>query len=157
MANRYTAKPIPPKQDLMNLYMKNNMAQIEIAEFYGVSQKMVWGWIKKIGLHKKKIAVKRNQFGIMNSYWSGDNPEYTALHHRVEIKYGKPNECEWCNNSTNLTNRNLVNKKKKKSRQNLKKYDWCNISGEYLNVDDFIRLCKSCHRFFDKYRKWMVM
>ena len=28
---------------------------------------------------------------------------------------------------------------------NNKKYDWVNISGKYIDVNDFRRLCKDCH------------
>ena len=130
----YTATLIPKKQDLNNLYLKNKMSQPEIGKMYGVSQKVVFRWCRELGL--KKIAKKRNQYGIMNHYWSGDNPEYTTLHKRVEAKYGRPNKCELCPSE----NDNIV-------------YEWANISGNYINVDDFVRACRSCHRYFDKYKK----
>jgi len=30
-----------------------------------------------------------------------------------------------------------------------KRFEWANVTGDYSNVYDYIRLCKSCHNRFD--------
>jgi len=133
MANMYTVIPGPPINDLENLYLKNKMSQNEIGQLYGVSQKVVWRWIKKNGLKKK--AVKRNQNVENNNNWKFSKIGKPALHYRVRRKFGNKKECEICD---------------KNDPKSL--YDWANISGLYLDVFDFMRLCRLCHRSFDHNR-----
>lgn len=58
--------------------------------------------------------------------------EYRVLHEWVTRHKGRPSRCEDCGITT------------------AKWYDWANISGEYKkDVNDFKRLCRSCHRIFD--------
>ena len=62
-----------------------------------------------------------------------NNPTYSALHYRIRRILGTPSECKFC------------------GRKDSGMYHWANISGEYLyNKDDWVRLCVSCHRRFDK-------
>ena len=71
--------------------------------------------------------------GIANNKWKGDKVGYFSKHTWIYLHYGKANRCEF--------NFNHINKK----------YNWCNISGKYKrDVNDYIQLCISCHRFMDK-------
>lgn len=80
---------------------------------------------------KEKIS-KANK-GENSGRWKGDSVGYSALHAWVRKKLGKPKICSDCG-TTDPT----------------KKYDWANISGEYLrDVFDYKRLCAKCHRLFD--------
>jgi len=64
--------------------------------------------------------------------WRGDKVGYSALHGWVRRRLGIPRFCEGCGS------------------ENKKKYEWANISGEYKrDINDWIRLCTSCHRIFD--------
>lgn len=128
--NKYTAHPIPPKNQIDALYFGQNKTQVEIGQHFGVTQKVVFRWFRALGI-KARIAAKRDQRGSKNSGWKGDSIGYAALHLRVEAKYGKPRLCAECGTTT------------------AKRYEWANISGKYLNVDDFCRLCRSCHAKFD--------
>jgi len=59
--------------------------------------------------------------------------EYRMLHYWVEKHLGRPMKCSHCGTT--------------KSRY----YDWANISHEYKReLSDWVRLCKSCHRLFDR-------
>ena len=31
-------------------------------------------------------------------------------------------------------------------------YDWANLTGDYADVSDFARMCRSCHRRYDNAR-----
>lgn len=132
MANQYTATPIP--SGVEELY-NQGFTQAEIAQGFGVSQKMVFGWFKKLGI-KSRIAAKRNQWGENNTYWKGDNASYQAKHHWIEKQLGKPRICQNCG-SKNLTYRGA--------------YEWANVGHTYRRIlNEWIRLCRPCHRKHDK-------
>ena len=86
-------------------------------------------------LPERRLAAKRNQRGENNHMWKGDNAGYQALHLRVEAARGKPMRCEWCNDEGGL------------------RYEWANLTGNYTDVFDFVRLCLSCHRTYDAKRR----
>ena len=75
----------------------------------------------------------RKIFGKNNPSWKGDKAKYDALHIRVGVARGRPRLCEVCG---------TTNKQKK--------YDWANLTGKYLDVMDYKRMCVSCHRKYDK-------
>ncbi len=61
--------------------------------------------------------------------------QYRTLHQWVERRLGKPKSCTNCS-LDDIT----------------KNYDWANVSGEYLkDIDDWQRLCKTCHSLIDGY------
>lgn len=62
-------------------------------------------------------------------------PDCHALHKWVNFHLGTPRKCEHCG-VTDLLGR---------------RYDWANVSHNYKrDLDDWIRLCKKCHRAFDR-------
>lgn len=65
--------------------------------------------------------------------WKGNRAGYQACHMRVIAARGRPSECEECG----TTDSN-------------KYYDWANLTGNYHDVDDYRRLCRSCHWELDK-------
>ena len=73
--------------------------------------------------------------GEKNYLWKGEKVSYVGLHQWVTRWKGKPCKCELCR----------TNELKKRG------YDWANIDGEYKrDLDDYIRLCKSCHKKYDQ-------
>jgi hypothetical protein len=114
-----------PKQIVERLY-NSGATQSEIGKFLGVSQKVVWGFMKRNGI-KSRVAAKRNQSGDKNSSWKGDDACYSAFHLRVQSARGKPACCEHCGTTV------------------AENYDWANLTGNYQDVSDYIRLCRSCH------------
>lgn len=56
--------------EVKRLYYDENMSQVEVAKILGVSQKIVYNFMKRHGLKARK-AVKRNQLGENNSSWKG--------------------------------------------------------------------------------------
>ena len=68
----------------------------------------------------------------------GEELGYQARHRWVEKFLGKPKKCEIC-----------------ESRDPGRKYDWANKSHQYkLNLNDWLRLCRPCHRKYDnKYNR----
>lgn len=82
--------------------------------------------------HKKKISDSR--IGENNPNWKGDKAGYLAKHMWAYKNLGKPDVCEHCGKS-GLSGYSI---------------NWANKSGKYLRkVEDWLRLCVSCHRKYD--------
>lgn len=109
---------------------KSGKTQKEIADIYGVSQAFISRLMKKLRI-KARVAKKRNQTGANNDSWKGDKAGYAALHYRVEKARGKPKYCEKCKTTT------------------AKRYEWASLTKKYQDINDYIRLCKSCHHRLD--------
>ncbi|QHB37302.1 HNH endonuclease [Gordonia phage Gudmit] len=80
-------------------------------------------------------AIKRDQRGEKNHMWRGDAANYQALHLRVESARGKPSRCARCWTTTPG------------------RYEWANRTGKYEDINDYVRLCVSCHRRYDAARR----
>lgn len=85
-------------------------------------------WCEKISLSRKGKGV-----GINAHQWKGENVGYVGLHRWVYKMLGKPMECELCNSTES------------------KRFEWANKSHKYKrDINDWIRLCAKCHKFYDK-------
>jgi hypothetical protein len=84
-------------------------------------------------LLRLRVAAKRDQRGERNDMWKGDTAKYQALHLRVQSARGKADHCELCDDGT--------------------KFEWANVSGDYADVNDYMPLCISCHRYLDAARR----
>lgn len=135
MANKYTKTLSPPKENLEKLYFGKYMTQFEIGRIYNVSQRVVFRWFRDNNIKSRK-AFKRYQRGPMNDSWKGHNVTYEAFHKRVISLYGQPQECSICG----ITDKS-------------KSYDWANLTGKYHDISDYKRMCRSCHRKYDKKRR----
>jgi hypothetical protein len=83
----------------------------------------------------KGVALPGRSFD-KSVHWKGDKVKYRALHQWVEKALGKPNLCQNCKNV--FIGRNKIN--------------WANKSHKYLrNINDWIRLCVSCHKKYDNH------
>ena len=56
--------------DIVKTMYEDGHTQTEIAEALGVSQKVVWRFMKNHGI-KARVPAKRDQRGEKNSYWKG--------------------------------------------------------------------------------------
>ena len=64
--------------------------------------------------------------------WKGNDVLQGSTHDWVKSHKGIPKKCERCGD----TSRRM--------------YDWANIDHKYKrNLDDYIRMCRSCHRKYD--------
>lgn len=83
-------------------------------------------------LKETKVKIGNAQRGEKNKNWMGDFVGYHALHSWIQRKLGTPNYCEHCKKTDKL------------------KYEWANKEHSYKRVvEDYIRLCTSCHRKYD--------
>lgn len=102
---------------------------------------------QKVSEETKKKISETNKGCI--GYWLGkklseehklhiskpESTNYRTIHWWVQRVLGKPNKCEYCDNT------------------NAKAYDWANIDHTYKrDINDWVRLCRSCHIKFDRSR-----
>lgn len=80
------------------------------------------------------IENRVKQFrGNLSKLWKGDKVGYGGVHTWIRNHFGKADCCENLN-----------------CEQKSKFFEWANISGRYLRKrEDFMKLCRSCHRRFD--------
>lgn len=98
------------------------------------------GWIKKGQRLSPSTEFKKGILENPPKNWKGNFAGKSAIHRWVDLWKGKPKVCSQCGTET------------------AKKYEWTNIDHKYRRVlDDYIRLCTSCHRKYDiefnSYRK----
>lgn len=68
-----------------------------------------------------------------NPNWKGNNAtNLTTFHKRVEEEFGKPCFCAIC-----------------ETTDKEKTYDWACLTGKYEEINDYKRLCRSCHKKYD--------
>jgi len=83
------------------------------------------------GKKKSEESIKKRS-GKNNYAWKGDDVGYFQLHRWIESKLGNSKYCECCKSSQK------------------KKYEWANKDHKYKRkIEDWIRLCTSCHRQYD--------
>lgn len=128
--------PFCSKEDLELDYVASGMSQVEVAEKYGVSQKVVWRAMKNYDIPRRR-RIKRNQYGANNDSWVGDSASYTTSHARVKYVRGPAKDHGCCRCGL-----------KDKSKW----YDWANLTGNYPDPFDYAPMCRKCHRAFDKAR-----
>lgn len=133
MANRYTKQKIDIGKAI-SLY-ESGMTQTEVADALNTTQRVIWARFKQIN-YRCRVPFKRNQFGERNTSWAGNKVTYKGAHIRVGDRRGNPKSCEVC--GTNDSN---------------KWYEWANLTGNYPDPNDYKRMCRSCHRKFDKERR----
>ena len=80
-------------------------------------------------------AIKRDQHGENNDSWKGDAASYQAFHLRVYSSRGAPKECSRCGDTS------------------AGRYEWANLTGHYEDINDYQRMCVSCHRNYDAKRR----
>lgn len=119
---------------LITTLYTSGLTQTEIALQLGTSQKVIHTFMKRFAL-PTRIPKKRNQFGEANHMWKGDKAGYASLHRRVENLKGRPDYCVTC-----------------KTTDETKRYEWACINGHYEDIEDYQRMCKSCHMKYDKSR-----
>jgi len=95
----------------------------------------------QIGNHPKTQFKKGNPkpknaysfpFGEKHPMWKGNNAKYSAFHMRLKERFGYPKECKVCG---------TTDKKKR--------YEWANLTGKLCDINDYKRMCHSCHKKYD--------
>lgn len=129
MANQYTRQPFDLAR-AVQLY-EMGMTQVEVAETLETTQKVVHHRFAEAG-YQCRTPAKRNQMGEANHMWKGDSASRAAFHRRLDARHGQPQHCDECGTTD-----------PKRS------YDWANLTGHYENLEDYKRMCRSCHWKYD--------
>ena len=104
-------------------WSKTNKAQ-EVRDRIGLANKKKIAWNK--GLKNESIHNEKH------FNWKGEEVSREGLHQWVNRYKGKPIKCELC------------------GTEEAKKYEWANRDHSYKRIlDDYIRMCTSCHRNYD--------
>lgn len=110
------------------------------AWYKAMHKRVPWNLGKKTGIIPKTAFKSEDLLGKKHPKWKGNNVGYIALHDWVKRKLGRPCECVYCG-------------------EREKQLDWANIDHKYKRqLEDYISLCRSCHRKYDfaghKYFMW---
>ncbi len=96
---------------------------------------------RKYNTKPNSTSFKKGHEGLVgkeNPMWKGNNAGYGAIHDWVKQWLGKPKKCEMCGTTT------------------AKKFEWASKSRENIRkLDEWMRLCTSCHHKYDECRKKM--
>ena len=138
----YAANSLPkglktyPEQmvDKVRSLYQSGMSQKEIATDLGIGFKVVQRVMTNHDI-PRRAQTPRDQSGPANPRWKGSEAQYQALHLRVATMRGTPSRCEQCGTAT------------------ASRYEWANLTGNYQDVNDYRRMCVSCHRKYDNQRK----
>ena len=103
----------------------------EVADALGVGRKAVTNQLRLVGVATRP-KIKRDQWGEKNHMWKGDSASICKLHRRLDRRFGTPCRCEVCGTTDPS-----------------KTYDWANLTGNYVDIHDFKRMCRSCHARYD--------
>jgi hypothetical protein len=94
---------------------------------------------KRMGRTKHFLCRKARDLGLTDqkaqkpyAEKKGSNP-YSKYHARVRSLRGSPHRCEVCGEDSTR-----------------KWYDWANLTGRYEDPSDYKRMCRDCHREYDK-------
>jgi hypothetical protein len=97
--------------------------------------------LKGIHLSPKSEFKKGDNLGSEHHLWMGEKAHVKTKHRWVMFHKGKAIQCLHCAN---------------KSPEKI--IDWANVDHQYKrNLDDYIPLCRKCHRKYDKENNGYVM
>jgi adenylosuccinate lyase len=116
-------------ENVRQLYSAGH-TQDEVGALLGISQKVIWKLMLRHQI-TARIAAKRNQYGARNTMWKGDTATYAAFHLRVQQQRGTPSVCGQCGTTKSP------------------RFEWASLTKNYADVQDYVRLCCSCHHRFD--------
>lgn len=111
---------------------ESGLTQSQIGDKYGVTQTAVGHHMRDAGIPRRHKG-KQDQTGPNNPAWKGDNACYSKLHARVYKLRGQPQRCEVC-----------------ETTDPEKHYDWANLTGQFHDINDYKRMCRSCHWKHDR-------
>lgn len=107
----------------------------EVGRILKASKYVVWQTFKKNG-YKSRDSKTAARWGENHRLWKKRGASLPSLHQRINRRFGRPKECWVC--GTTDPNRT---------------YDWANLSGNYEDITDYKRMCRSCHCKYDYLRR----
>lgn len=127
----YQIPPFCTKTELEYDYLTLDMSETEIAEKYHLpGRSRVSTWRKRFGIPAKPQARRHRPSPHL---WREGKMTYGGYHARVRSVRGCPKRCEVC-----------------ATEEPSKRYEWANLTGDYSNIWDYKRMCRSCHHKHDR-------
>jgi len=102
----------------------------EIKKKVSESRKGIPAWNKGLKRYWDSPTefVKGDNSSENHWFWKGENASYRSVHHWVDRHLGKPQKCNQCGKTSGI-------------------FHWANKNHKYKrNLEDYIRLCVSCHK-----------
>lgn len=121
-------------EQVRDLY-ESGMTQAEVQAEIGPGVK-VQNVMRRYGIQARPAQARVAAAGENHPGWKGDAATYTAFHLRVQKARGKPSFCVKCGTIDPSL-----------------RYEWANLTGDYANIDDYARMCQSCHSQYDCERR----
>ena len=98
-------------------------------------KKGIWKHTEEWKASARERMIERNLTENRSYTWKGDDVKYMGVHQWVRKWKGQPLVCEKCG----------------KEMKSTRYIDWANKDHKYRRIlDDYIRLCRKCHREYDK-------
>jgi len=127
-------KVVAPIAELVGLY-ESGLTSRQIAAKFSVDHSTILERLKEVHVERRN-SWGAAKIGEEHPLWKGDNAGYFAFHARLPVRRGKPSKCEVCGTTDPQ-----------------KHYDWANLTGRYEDMEDYKRMCRKCHRQYDKQRR----
>jgi len=137
-AREHISRMLVAKLDLekvRSLYQQGKALKAIGAEF-GVRADAVMRFMEKHKIPRRKRWEAGRLCGPQHPNWKGSEASCKSLHMRLRRQRGTPQHCTVCGTSDPN-----------------KWYDWANLTGKYDDFDDYKRMCRQCHRAYDKARR----
>lgn len=94
--------------------------------------------MKRAGIERRPVHKNiKPKDGENNPAWKGDDAGYAAAHRRLHRARGHANNCVQCGSSSDPNIR----------------YEWANLTGNYMDIADYDPMCVPCHRAYDGERR----
>lgn len=126
---RVEARYSPELIEQVRQLYAGGMTQVEVADALGLTAMIIRRLMVKHNIPVRR-AIKRDQTGANNHMWKGDQVGYAAGHERAAKARGTPQLCEHCGTTTMPC-------------------EWASITGDFGDIWDYKRLCRSCHAKYD--------
>jgi len=114
------------EDEIVRLYCDLRLTEREIANMHGISESVVRGGLRLYGIPRDKGRQARF---FRNHRWRGDSCTYGGFHLRVRKLRGEADFCECCGETEHRV-----------------WYEWANLTGDYADIWDYVRLCRGCHK-----------
>lgn len=126
---------IPLDKDKVETLYAMGLSMRQVGEHLGVSAQKICDFMLANDMDTRRPGELGHQRGPHHKKWKGDDAGRSALHCRVERLFGKPAKCATCGTTDPC-----------------RIYEWANLTGNYSDPLDYKRMCRPCHRAYDKAR-----